>query len=28
VLDFWIDMRNGRLTGNPEHGGKWMADQF
>jgi predicted aspartyl protease len=28
LLDFWIDTTNRRLTGNPEHGGKWMADQF
>lgn len=28
LLDFWIDTTNGRLAGNPEHGGKWMIDQF
>ncbi len=28
VMDFWIDMSNGRLAGNPEHGGQWMADSF
>jgi predicted aspartyl protease len=28
LMDYWIDMTNGRLTGNPEHGGKWMADHF
>ena len=28
LLDFWIDMTNGRLAGNPEHGGQWMMDQF
>lgn len=26
LLDFWIDMPNARLTGNPEHGGQWMID--
>lgn len=28
LLDFWIDTKNQRLTGNPEHGGEWMLDQF
>ncbi len=28
LLDFWIDMTNGRLTGNPEHGGQWLLDSF
>ena len=28
VMDFWIDMSNRRLAGNPEHGGQWMADSF
>jgi predicted aspartyl protease len=28
ALDFWIDMTNRRLTGNPEHGGEWMHDMF
>ncbi len=27
-LDFWIDMTNGRLAGNPEHGGEWILDAF
>lgn len=28
LMDFWIDMENKRLAGNPEHGGEWMIDQF
>jgi predicted aspartyl protease len=24
LMDFWIDMKGRRLTGNPEHGGEWM----
>jgi predicted aspartyl protease len=28
LLDFWIDMTQRRLVGNPEHGGEWMADEF
>lgn len=28
MLDFWIDMGNKRLVGNPEHGGQWAVDQF
>jgi predicted aspartyl protease len=28
VMDFWIDMSNRRLAGNPEHGGQWMMDSF
>ncbi len=27
-LDFWIDVVNHRLVGNPEHGGQWMAEVF
>jgi predicted aspartyl protease len=27
-LDFWIDMTNKRLVGNPEHDGEWMVDLF
>jgi predicted aspartyl protease len=27
-LDFWIDMTNKCLVGNPEHGGEWMVDLF
>ena len=26
TLDFWVDVVNLRLVGNPEHGGKWMAE--
>jgi predicted aspartyl protease len=26
MMDFWIDMKNRRLVGNPEHGGEWMMD--
>lgn len=25
-LDFWIDLTNHRLVGNPEHDGQWMAE--
>jgi predicted aspartyl protease len=25
-LDFWIDIVNHRLVGNPEHGGQWMVE--
>jgi predicted aspartyl protease len=28
MLDFWIDMGNKRLVGNPEHGGEWVVDMF
>ncbi|HZT78656.1 MAG TPA: retropepsin-like aspartic protease [Gemmataceae bacterium] len=28
MMDFWIDMKGRRLTGNPEHGGQWMYDAF
>ena len=27
-MDFWIDVTNQKLVGNPEHGGQWMIDQF
>ncbi|MBI5765296.1 MAG: retroviral-like aspartic protease [Planctomycetes bacterium] len=27
-LDFWIDIVNHRLVGNPEHGGQWMAEVY
>ncbi|MBK8267135.1 MAG: retropepsin-like domain-containing protein [Planctomycetes bacterium] len=27
-LDFWIDIVNHRLVGNPEHDGQWMAEVF
>ncbi len=27
-LDFWIDVVNHRLVGNPEHDGQWMAEVF
>ena len=26
TLDFWVDLTNERLVGNPEHGGEWMAE--
>lgn len=26
TLDYWVDLTNGRLVGNPEHGGVWMAE--
>ena len=26
TLDFWVDVVNLRLVGNPEHGGEWMAE--
>jgi len=28
LMDFWIDITNGRLAGNPEHGGQWMIDSY
>jgi len=28
TLDFWIDVVNHRLVGNPEHGGQWMAEVY
>jgi predicted aspartyl protease len=28
AMDFVIDMKRQKLIGNPEHGGKWMADMF
>ena len=28
TLDWWIDLANHRLVGNPEHGGQWMAEVF
>lgn len=28
TLDFWIDVTNRRLVGNPEHGGEWMAEVY
>ncbi|MBI4578908.1 MAG: aspartyl protease family protein [Planctomycetes bacterium] len=28
TLDWWIDSKNQRLVGNPEHGGQWMAEIF
>lgn len=28
TLDFWIDVVNQRLVGNPEHGGQWMAEVY
>lgn len=27
-LDFWIDLNQRRLVGNPDHGGEWMAEVF
>jgi len=27
-LDFWVDVCNHKLVGNPEHGGQWMAEVF
>ncbi len=26
TLDWWVDLANRRLVGNPEHGGQWMAE--
>ncbi len=26
TLDFWVDVTNQRLVGNPEHDGEWMAE--
>lgn len=28
LMDFWIDVANQKLAGNPEHGGQWMSDMF
>lgn len=28
TLDWWVDVANHRLVGNPEHGGEWMAEVF
>jgi len=28
TLDWWVDVANHRLVGNPEHGGQWMAEVF
>jgi clan AA aspartic protease len=27
-MDFWVDLTNQRLVGNPEHGGHWMAEVY
>lgn len=27
-LDFWIDLSQRRLVGNPEHDGEWMAEVY
>ena len=27
-MDWWIDLNNRRLVGNPEHDGHWMAEVF
>lgn len=27
-IDFWVDMTNHKLVGNPEHGGEWMIDMY
>jgi clan AA aspartic protease len=28
TLDWWVDLANRHLVGNPEHGGHWMAEAF
>jgi clan AA aspartic protease len=28
MMDWWIDLSNQTLVGNPEHGGQWMAEIF
>lgn len=28
LMDWWIDLANQKLVGNPEHGGQWMAEIF
>ncbi|MFN0137068.1 MAG: hypothetical protein ACKVS9_13235 [Phycisphaerae bacterium] len=28
TLDYWVDVTNQRLEGNPEHGGEWMAEAY
>lgn len=27
-LDFWVDLSQRRLVGNPEHDGQWMAEVY
>ena len=27
-MDWWVDLKQRRLVGNPEHGGQWMAEGF
>lgn len=28
LMDWWVDAKNQRLVGNPEHGGQWMAEAY
>lgn len=28
AMDFWVDVVNQRLVGNPEHNGQWMAEVY
>ncbi len=28
TLDFWVDLAQRKLVGNPEHGGQWMAEVY
>ncbi|GMU83581.1 MAG: hypothetical protein AMXMBFR47_34510 [Planctomycetota bacterium] len=28
MMDWWVDVKNQRLAGNPEHGGEWMAEIY
>ncbi len=28
TMDWWVDVTNQRLVGNPGHGGQWMAEVF
>ncbi len=28
MMDWWVDVKNQRLAGNPEHGGEWMAEVY
>lgn len=28
MMDWWVDTKNQRLTGNPEHDGEWMIEAY
>lgn len=27
-MDWWVDLTNRRLVGNPEHGGEWISEAY